>query len=75
MPLLTMSRTPMPMGWVDWPGGDMVIEARAANVNGARRVPDAALGALLVVRLPRPTDIVPVERACPGPTDWITPAR
>ena len=75
MPLLTMSRTPMPMGWVDWPGGDMVIEARAANVNGARRAPDAALGALRAVRLPRPTDIVPVERACAGPTDWITPAR
>jgi hypothetical protein len=75
MPLLTMSRTPMPVGEIDWPGGEMVVEARAANRDGARRAPDAALGALRVVRLPRPAAVVPVERACPGYTDWTISAR
>lgn len=73
MPLLTMSRTPMHVGEIDWPGGDLVVEARPANLDGARRAPDAALGALRVVRLPRPASATDARDLCGRPADWVAP--
>lgn len=73
MPLLTMSRTPMHVGEIDWPGGDLVVEARPADLDGARRAPDAALGALRVVRLPRPASATDARDLCGRSADWVAP--